>query len=281
MPVFLRPSHKLSQEDRDQIRARLDEFYRKANDYTAFQAVSNQVECWSIIADSIKKRANKSSNPIRVLEVGCGRSGFSEYLKQQNIRETVDYHAQDVTDFNEAYLRQHADSLYIGDINDIRPARGFHIIFSTYVFEHVSDPLRHLDRLWSMLETADVLPSALFIFSPRYDFPGYFPPSTRHLTFATRLRFLSIQVSAIFQAVCFGRYQFLIQSDVAAFHRNFFRDADALHWVSKYDIKAWAKAKSAHNVWYILSTGRFLGKQWLIRNYATLSVELNRAEGSH
>jgi hypothetical protein len=86
-----------------------------------------------------------------------------------------------------------------------------------------------------------------------------------------------IQWEARYRAIIAGEPQFLIQTNPAVFHRPFFPDADAVHWVSLHDIRAWARAKGATLRRLRSTPTRLLSKQWLIRNYATLAVEIRKS----
>jgi 2-polyprenyl-3-methyl-5-hydroxy-6-metoxy-1,4-benzoquinol methylase len=271
MRAQLVPYHKLSQEAHRELREQLDQFYRAAPDYTAFQAPSDQRNCWDHVIACMKERLSDKSR-LRILEVGAGRTGFAQYLAGKNLREAIEFHAHDVTRYNEEWLRDEADESFFGDISSANLPAGYDIIFSTYVLEHVTDPTTHLERVWSLL--AD--DGDLFIFSPRYDLPGYLCPSARHLSSLGGLKFVARAGWARLVAFFLRRPQFLIQTDLAAFHGPFHLDADAVHWVSLRDLRIWAANHGAIFKTHPLGTPAFPSKDWLIKRLCTVAVQMTK-----
>lgn len=255
------------------LRARLDEFYGRAADYTAFQSPSDQRNCWEPIVPDIKNRLEKSSGSrVKVLEVGAGKTGFGRFLREQNLRDCVEFHVQDVTRFNETWLKNEADVTCFGDILSGELSSGYDIIFSTYVLEHVTNPFQHLEKIWSLLAKN----GRLFIFSPRYDLPGYLCPSARHLGGLKRLQFMMRAGWARVQALVFSKPQFLIQTDLAAFHGPFYLDADAVHWVSLHDLKIWAASHQAETSTLRIGTPPFPSKDWVIKRLCTTALQISK-----
>jgi SAM-dependent methyltransferase len=255
---------------RKDLRRRLDAFYQNAADYTAFQAVSDQVLCWEGIEQEIRARAEASADVVKVLEVGAGQSGFAAYLSRQDTRARIHYTAQDVTTQNANWLESQADAVVYEDVCSIPVGAGFDIIFSTFVLEHVTDPTAHLDHIHRLLKPN----GSLFIVCPRYDAPGYFCPSSRHLRWPTRLRFGFCWAWARIASFLTRRPSFLIQTDLAAFHQPFFIDADAVHWVSMLDLRFWARSKNAHLEQFTFGSPAPFTKDWLVKRLLTCAVHI-------
>jgi 2-polyprenyl-3-methyl-5-hydroxy-6-metoxy-1,4-benzoquinol methylase len=273
MKARLLPYRKLSQHEHRKLRERLDQFYDTTTEYTAFQALSDQRHCWEHVIAGIRDRLkSKPAAKLKVLEVGAGKTGFGRYLAEHQLRDAVEFHGQDVTRSNEQWLRGEADAAFFGDISTAALPSGYDIVFSTYVLEHVTDPPAHLEKIWSLLADGD-----LFIFSPRYDLPGYVCPSARHLSAWRRLEFSMRAVSARLLALFLREPQFLIQTDLAAFHGPFFLDADAVHWVSLLDLKIWATRHKASCQTLPIGTPAFPSKDWLIKRLGTAAVRIHKS----
>jgi len=220
-----------SEEDRRvvQLRIKLDAFYASPGEYSAFLEANWKPEYW----DPIKQRALThitKTGRCRILEIGAGCTSFGSYLGE--LRDRVEFHAQDVTPANQGYLATQADAVHIADVLSIRDK--YDVIFSTFTWEHVSGPKRTLKHLTTLLNPG----GSIFIASPRYDFPFYLSPSARHLT---RARKTAIAIWLLWRRVRVllgGRADFLIHLDPAVLRSRWFRDADAIHWVSLWDLKS-------------------------------------------
>jgi SAM-dependent methyltransferase len=221
------------------LRQRLDTFYNSTeNQYSAFESVSQQHPYWKRVIAKIQAKLVKTpeGTKVRLLEFGAGRTGFAEVLG--DLRSSVVFTVQDVTDQNRAYLLTQADHVYIGDLSGISGT--FDIVFSTFVWEHVTNPKVLLDVLLERVAPG----GSLFLFSPRYDIPGYVPPALRHLSRIKGL-WLSIWLSITRLATLLSRSgKFWIISDPALFHMAWFRDADAIHLVSKHDLSAYLRMRN-------------------------------------
>ena len=149
----------------------------------------------------------------------------------------------------------------------------FDIIFSTFVWEHIAEPQATLDYLLERLAPG----GSLFLFSPRYDVPGYVPPALRHLP-----RFYSLWLSLWLQVTRLstllgGRAKFWIVTDPALFHVTpWFRDADAVHLVSRHDLTLYLKDKNVtiKDCWPALSGV----KARLLERFLKLCVEIKKSE---
>ncbi len=270
-------SVSLDTQEHNALRATLDQFYARSIEYSPFHAPSDQRQCWDHVLTEINTRLLSGfQGKLQVAEIGAGRTGFAKMLVGAGIRDRVQFHAQDVTEANADWLKDEADAVYIGDVHECGLVTGMDIIFSTYVFEHVTNPLHHLNVLWHLLAARADVHGSLFIFSPRYDFPGYICPSTRHLHSAQKLRFA---MKAFYMRVCacfFGRPAFLIQTDLAAFHCPFFVDSDAVHWVSLFDIRAWAASCGAAVKVLRIGNPQKFTKDWFVKRFCTVAVKVDQ-----
>lgn len=255
----------------DSIKFQLDEYYSSVSDYTAFFKPSSQNHCWIHISAEIRKRSSITNSPIKVLEVGAGKSGFGLWLNQQGLRKSVSWSAQDVTLQNREWLEDQADKGIFGDVNVIEYEK-YDIIFSTYVLEHIARPSNHLEYLYRLLEEN----GSLFIFSPRYDFPGYFCPSSRHISNYKKIKVFFWQQIYRIRGYLKKEPSFLIQNDLAAFHGPFFTDADAVHWVSLFDLNYWTYRIGAKFRILNLGSSKILSKEWIVKKFLTCAVEIRK-----
>jgi hypothetical protein len=103
------------------------------------------------------------------------------------------------------------------------------------VYEHMTRPKANLQHQLAMLKPN----GSIFLASPRYDLPGYISPSARHLPRLRRLEIVLQLMLRRMRVLCGGSADFLIHLEPAALHGPWFRDADAVHWVSVWDLKRW------------------------------------------
>ncbi|MCC6321888.1 MAG: class I SAM-dependent methyltransferase [Phycisphaerales bacterium] len=214
-----------------ELRRRLDEFYGTTVVYDAFKATNQQPTVWAPIRSEIERlgSAMPVGHKVRVLEFGAGRTGFGDYLGE--LRNRIEFHTQDVTPQNEEFLRTQCDRVHVGDVLELPGP--YDVVFSTFVWEHVSNPVRVLTHLLDSLSVG----GSLYIASPRYDLPGYTPPTARHYGTLSRAGLLaSLTLRRLFTRLG-GRPAFLIHTDPSMFHRPWYRDADAIHWVSLHDLR--------------------------------------------
>jgi 2-polyprenyl-3-methyl-5-hydroxy-6-metoxy-1,4-benzoquinol methylase len=253
-----------------QIKTRLDEFYSTVSDYSAFESPSEQIQCWTHIADRIRQ-LTAAGEQVRILEIGAGRSGFGDFLLDQGLRKYCIWTAQDVTRQNAEWLEANADKVIFGDIETSPIEGAYDIVFSTFVLEHVVNPLVHLNSLANLVKGSH---GTLFIFCPRYDFPGYLTPSSRHLTKFVRLKFLLYSLMGRIKTIVTGKPAFLIQTDLAAFYQSFFTDADAIHWASLYDLKCFARHQGATLNILKIGNPKFPSKDWIVKRLLTVGVSI-------
>lgn len=132
-----------------------------------------------------------------------------------------------------------ADAVHFGSILTLQGR--YDIIFSTFVFEHVSDPRRTLDKLFDLLADG----GQLFIFCPRFDFPFYLSHSADHYTPLARFRLGCALLWRRLWSRISGKPLFLIHTDPAVFHSEWRMDRDAIHWVSLSDLKLHFKGRAS------------------------------------
>ena len=210
------------------LRAKLDAFYESPGEYSAFLEPNWKPEYWAPIRQSALAHVSKTGR-CRILEIGAGCTSFGSYLSE--LREQVEFHVQDVTPANQAHLSTQADAVHVVDVLSISDK--YDIVFSTFVWEHVSSPRQTMNHLMTLLNPG----GSIFVASPRYDFPFYLSPSARHLT---RARKTAIAIWLLWRrarVLLGGRADFLIHLDPAVLRSRWFRDADAIHWVSLWDLK--------------------------------------------
>lgn len=210
------------------LAARLREFYRSTEAYDDFRQQGDKSAFWAPV-ETLVRRKVESLGRCRVLELGAGLSGFGERIA--DLGDRVEYVAQDLNPRLRPHLERRAHRVVIGEIRRLEGR--FDVIFSTFVWEHLCSPRADLDHLLGLLAPA----GSLFIASPRYDAPFYISPSARgrgllrHLGTAVRLSWLRL-VTALG-----GPPRFLIHLDPAVLHGDWYRDADAVHWPSWWDLR--------------------------------------------
>lgn len=213
-------------------------FYRTTSSYTVFQeaVVTDYCGFWQYLHEDIEERL-LSQPSYRALEFGAGRSGFARSLGQR--RDQVFYCAQDVTDQNQDFLNKEADNVHIGPLATIDEEGQFDAVFSTFVFEHVTNPRATLDKCLALLRPG----GSLYIYCPRYDFPFRISPSAAHYSQFQRIAMALDLAIARLGTLLTRRPEFRVHLDPAIFHLDWCRDRDAIHWASYYDVMAYARGK--------------------------------------
>ena len=214
------------------LRKRLDAFYRTTDDYEAFQSRSWHPNLWSFVVDEVAHFKNKR---CRILEIGAGRSGFADYLRERGV--SAHFTAHDVTQKNEIYLKEQADDVIIGPLPSIIGVSD--IIFSTFVLEHTTDPVAALETLWRILKPG----GKLLIFCPRYDAPFYLPPSADHYRGVARAGIAFQLAVARLSTLVMRKARFFVQTDPAVFTLPWKRDRDVVHWVSYFDLAIFFRSR--------------------------------------
>ena len=267
--------------ERDQptaaLRRRMDAFYATVADYGDFRRErSEHPGPWGHVLEAIVRRLAEPgfAGPCRVLELGAGRTGFGDVLRARfaTVPGAVHFTVQDVTAQNAEHLRAQADAFHLGPVDELIPgaAGPFHVVFSTYVLEHVTDPAATLSRCLDLL----ALSGALFVFCPRYDVPFYLSPSASHLGRAGRLGLALRVLAARLHTLLTGDSAFLIHHDPAIFHGPFARDRDAVHWVSRLDLGAFFRARGADVMDLPLPAGP--GRDWVVKNLLTVRLRATK-----
>jgi SAM-dependent methyltransferase len=221
-----------SQTEIIELQRRLVDFYATTKTYTAFQESTGRDRLYDLLIPLLRPKT-RSNEVIQFLELGAGRTEFPDYLKRHAINVAFD--AQDITPTNIDYLRFRCRRIYICDIADVPSSGQYDVVISTFVFEHVPNPsefLAHVDRLlrpggWHVL------------FCPRYDLPGYLCPSLRHLGIFQQLEVKVWLAFSRLRAFLDRRPRFWVNCDPSVFHSTWYRDADAVHLVSRIDVERW------------------------------------------
>ncbi|MBX9879514.1 MAG: class I SAM-dependent methyltransferase [Candidatus Obscuribacterales bacterium] len=249
------------------LRTRLDDFYAREN-YPAFHGANDQGPFWqpikAIVAQRLAKR-NGSNDKLRILEIGAGCTNFANFLGE--LRQEVEFHVQDITDRNVEYLNSQADHVHIMPITSL--SGSFDIIFATFVWEHITNPRACLDHLLSLTSAG----GSLILASPRYDFPFYISPSSRHLAKWEQIAIGCWIAWKRLVTMITWSPQFLIHLEPAILHMPWFCDADAVHWVSFWDLRLYLRGK--YNLRQIpLSLQGYYGQIW--ETLCLLFVEIRK-----
>ena len=242
------------------LEMRLVEFYNTFTGYDAFNSLPEYPVLWGEV---LRLARTKTARPIRVLEIGAGRSGFGKFLRGQGARDEIHLTSQDITTANLTHLRQSSDEVFTGNID--RLAGTWDVIFHSYVYEHLCRPREFNERLWSHLAPG----GHLLIQCPRYDFPLYFPPAWDHLSLSVKL-WQTLRLAA---GDLTGGAGFTIFSDPAVFHLPFVRDRDAVHRVRKRDLHTLFGDRAVMRE-FDLAPGS--AKDWIVKKLLTLRVILEK-----
>jgi SAM-dependent methyltransferase len=209
---------------------RLGDFYRRGADYPAFQGVVEHQREWATMMPIIDELLRHKER-IAVLELGAGRSGFGEALGAR--RPRVEYHVQDVTAVNADHLQSLADRVYLDPVDSI--SGEYDLIWSSYVFEHVATPIPFLENVRRLL-----VPGGWHLmFCPRYDNPAYVCPSLRRQRLLSRCAAVMQVCSGQALSLLDGKARFYVNTDPALFHGAWYRDADAVHVVTRRAVELW------------------------------------------
>lgn len=242
------------------LRERMDAFYASCPTYASFQEPTPKTDEWNHVKVAVTETI-AARGRCRVLEFGAGLSGFSDYLGE--LRASVDLTVQDVTPVNERYLRPRADRLHIGSVLEIDGQ--FDVIFSTFVFEHVSDPRGTLEKLMTLLAPG----GSLYTFCPRYDFPFYLSHSADHYGRARRFALgLGVMMRRIWSLIS-RKPAFLIHCDPAMLKMEWRMDRDAIHWASLIDLRLFFRGRGTARKLPISSGAP---KDWFIKQFLRINL---------
>lgn len=213
------------------LQEELNRFYYAPPKYTSFEHDMQMLpDYWHPIVAEIRRRVagGQQSQLIRVLEFGAGKTGFGTFVG--DLRSAIRFEVQDITAHNRSYLESHADQVHICDLSQINGP--YDVILSTFVYEHICNPRQTLEHLLSIMAPG----GTMFIAAPRYGMPLYIPPSARHYS---RIKQYAISGWLALQRIMARidrKPRFLIHLDPAVLRVPWYRDADAIHWVSLHDI---------------------------------------------
>jgi len=271
--------YKLINESRvSELERDMQGYYASSSDYSDFQRPSYHPIEWSHILAEIKRKLALPSGHVSVLEFGAGRSGFPDFLKQELTADEMarlTIACQDVTLINEPYLKGKFDKVITTSLlHCALPAGQFDIVFSNQVIEHVARPKDLLDKILELL----VHEGVLFLFAPRYDFPFYLSPSCRDLGVVKRLQVGIWLMSVRLMGLLRSEPNFVMDLRPACFNNLIIRDSDAIHWVSKWDLDAYARSRG----WKISDldiskNAPLFSKQWLVDLGCRLSICMRRS----
>ena len=220
-----------------ELRRALDAFYGTVRGYDAFEEPGSNGEYHQLLLPSLRRFIEQVGGRVTVLEYGCGRTTFASFLDREGLRSSVRFVAQDVTAQNEAHLRSVADDVIIGDVADV--GGPVHLAFSTYVLEHVASPVEHLTTIARRL----ALGGKHAIFCPNYELPGYLCPSLRHLPGLERVLASAFLATSRVAAEIDRAPRFWVNVDPAVHHVAWYRDADAVHIVSRRELERWHRER--------------------------------------
>jgi SAM-dependent methyltransferase len=255
------------------------EFYNLRNIseiYTAFRGDGDNNEgFFDNIRENIVTRISNDKKRCRILEIGPGAVDRSEQFA--DIRDRVELDVYDVTSANREILKKWADNIYIGGKLPNLKVK-YDVIFSFFCYEHICEPRDFLDEAISCLREG----GSLFIVAPRYDFPFYLSPSSRHLKCSGKICLSFWLLFQRINALLFERPKFIVHLDPALFHENKFRrDIDAVHWVSRFDLDLYVKRKEGATVEHISSRSNslieFLWKKYFVL-YSKISYNGNKIQ---
>jgi SAM-dependent methyltransferase len=203
-------------------------FYAEYTQYADFESTNWKPEFWLPVKHAVEVCLRRNG-ACRILEFGAGRTRFGSYLG--DLRPRVVFDVQDITDRNREHLETQADHLHFCELTRI--TESYDIVFSTFVWEHLPAPQAALQHLLALLADR----GRLFIASPRYDFPLYLSPSARHLSWADQARLRFWLIADRLRLMCGGLPSFAVHLRPRALVAEWVRDADAVHWVSLWDLK--------------------------------------------
>lgn len=263
MPFGVVFSSQLSKVVLNTLKNRMMLFY-KTDPYDFPRESESQAIIFDVFFDILLKKVQRGRH-CKVLEIGAGGSTFGNYLEAKNIRDYVEYTAQDVMDRNIVHLKRVADSVIISDFDKV--CGHFDVVFSTFVFEHLVEPKAYLNKVDSLLTSEGVH----IIICPRYDFPGYICPSLRHLSVLKMLLFDAFKLTTLVAARIIKRFDdFLINTEPAMLYSSWRTDSDAVNIVLEPLVANWFK-----NNGYTIDSRRkkFTGfKDWIQAKFLLLCI---------
>jgi len=242
------------------IESRMNNFYANYASYTAYQQESCAPEFWSLIRQAVPASTDQK---LTVLELGAGKTGAYKYFSANN---GYLLHAHDINGRNHSHYGE--KGVCIAE-PIVESSSKYDIIFSSYVFEHVSRPEDFIRDAMRALKPG----GSLFILCPNYDLFAR-NPSFDNLKPIKR-RFLRFYLFAYCRiAGAFSKPHFILNNNPAIFDMDWSTDRDALHVVSKSLLLAWCKQENIAAKSYTLKDLSSLSN--LKYNMATCCVRLVR-----
>lgn len=231
MSVTMRSSDPSAAPHLDALVARLKLFYTTTTSYFDNAETTSKSRFYEAFLPILESLIEEQGH-ISVLEFGVGRTRFPNWLTSKGLRQSISFVAQDISSLDRDWLDEVSDEVLIGDVADCVEPEKYDLVFSTFVYEHLVFPESVVQACFAGLRPRGVL----ILFSPNYTMLGYIPPALRHLTkpkqLITHLRLVvSAQLSKLMR-----RPNYWIVTDPALFFGSYFRDADAVHMVSRNDI---------------------------------------------
>lgn len=248
------------------LRNELDRFYDSVQNYESFEEPQDKSKFWGPIRDEIARIVQREGH-CRVLEFGAGRTAFKKYFG--NLSDRVRFEVQDVTRRHETYLGEQADDSIFGDLLTID--RTYNAIFSTFVWEHITTPQAFLDHLLKPLRMG----GSLFLINPTYDSPLYISPLARHYRRWRQLIIAACLAWRRLRVALGGQPDFLIHVDPSVLHRTWYRDADAIHWLSRWDLVQYLAGRCKLQ-WYRVKPDGLRG--WFWERFLLLYVQIIKPE---
>jgi len=273
MKIFkhLRPLNHYSNDEIKIMNKKMEKYYEKADDYPVYKIETKSTQFWEKMIPEILNQLNYKKK-IKILEIGAAKTGFYNFLKKKKLHKKISFAVHDINKRNKKwYIKNKIKKKYFFDINKINEK--FDIVFSTYVLEHVVNPRNFLIKQIKMLNKK----GSIFIFCPRYDFPMYLNPSSRHFNLWTKIILIFSHIYYRAFSLIFKKSYFLIQNDLAAFHNSFYTDADSMHWVSKFELESFFKNFGLKISNLNIKSKTIFSKEWIVKKYLVCSLKITKS----
>jgi SAM-dependent methyltransferase len=217
----------------NELRERLGRFY--ADNVAYYEdAEGDKTFIYLAILELLKQKRRAKSSPLKVLEIGAGRTTFPLFIRHHGFADQVDFVAHDINRTNLPYYQEHQIPSVIGGWTAIGGCGPVDLCFSTYVYEHLVEPHKYLKGVAQIL-AAD---GSIAVICPKYVFPGYVPPALRWLPWWHRHLLTGFLAASNLWAGLVRKPNFWICVEPAVFKSAWRRDNDAVHMVSTADLKA-------------------------------------------
>lgn len=234
--MFVRSINPIHHNRLEIARTRLNAFYSNNPDYFTLSTSSDKTKFLAPIAERAASIARTTGN-VRILEVGAGISQVPSFMQRHLKGLSYQIVLQDVVEDGRQTAEASGAHFFHGPVWEITASEPFDIVISLFSYEHMYEPTRILDALDMLVRPGGII----YIAAPHYVTPLYVPPAIRHREQIGQLAgsfFLWIQSWIVLFS---GRANFYVVDDPAVFHRQWRRDADAVHMVSRADLIAHMK----------------------------------------